>query len=129
MGLPKTPRTRRTIWTHMALIVDQDLADEGEVSFSPATIQSGLVNITTLGPKVSVFGTGSTRRLINAGYFALGWNFADARSNTESWYHSPIWIDMEHFLFFPYDFSGGVTCERVKWHLTPGMEGYLLLFS
>jgi len=65
----------------------------------------------------------------DAGYFALGWNFADARSNTESWYHSPIWIDMEHFLFFPYDFSGGVTCERVKWHLTPGMEGYLLLFS
>lgn len=113
----------------MALIVDQDISDEGEYSFSPATIVSGIVNITALGPKVTAFDAGSTSRLMNAGWFALGWNFADARSNTESWYHPPIWIDMDHFTFFPYYLAGGVPCERVKWHLTPGMAGYLLLFS
>lgn len=129
MGIPKCPIKRATIWTHMALIVDQDISDDGEYSFSPATLVSGLVNITTLGPKVSVFGTGTTRRLINAGYFALGWNFTDARGNTESWYHPPIWIDMDHFTFNPYYFTGGIAAERVRWSLTPGMAGYLLLFN
>jgi hypothetical protein len=113
----------------MALIVDQDISGEGELSFSPVALVSGLVNLTALGPKTTVYGAGSTRRVNNAGYFALGYNFADARSNTESWYHGPLWIPFEHWTFLPYYFTGGIFAERVKWHLVPGTSGYLLLFS
>jgi hypothetical protein len=113
----------------MALIVDQDISGEGEYTFSPVALVSGLVNLTSLGPKTTVYGTGSTRRVNNAGYFALGYNFADARSTTESWYHAPMWIPFEHWTFLPYYFTGGIFAERVKWHLTPGTSGYLLLFS
>lgn len=109
----------------MAQLGPIDLTGEGEYSFTLVNVHGGNGRILTTGPFTSVYGTGATRRVVRAGWFAFGYHFADPDSVTATHLFRPQWIDFDYFIFKPFEAGVEGYAERLCWMMEQGTTAKL----
>lgn len=118
----------------MAVYYDADVSGQGSADLvGGSSVLYFSVELTALGPLVTVPNADETGHVLRAGWVSLGDHF-DLGGGDVDWWREPIWIDFTRTLWtpLPTNDSGGpltIVATRVRWSFSVDTTAHLHVFG
>jgi hypothetical protein len=120
----------------MTVYLDAEITGSDSYHFGGAQIQYMLVYLDTLGPDVRIPDTNNPDQIGFAGWLALGSEADYGPDFPNLFWTERIWINFQHFQWHPVPTRNPgdavdlvVWASDVRWALSPGTHGFLLVFG